>query len=666
MKQELKVALFSGGRGTESIAQALLKHPQVALTVIINAYDDGLSTGAMRRFIPGMLGPSDVRKNISRMMRLTDDCDRSLRAISDYRLPLDTSFEAGLQLLDDIRRYKCPGDGFVAQQYPNLSIDQAQTLARYCGAFYAYSNGEAGRGNVFSFSDCALGNIIFAGSFLCCCRDFNRTIEELSALYKLRGRLINVTRGENYFLVARKQDGSFLLSEAAIVSDNEGASIDRLYLLDQGFYNDLVGSACADGSEQMTRAIDQAARQPDINPEADRILREADIVVYGPGTQHSSLFPSYLTLGVAEAIADNRDGDKLFLANIWRDLDIQKDDASSLVKKFLQAMARYGEVTCHWQDFVTHFFFQKPATGESTNGNRYVAFNPASFEFPPERVKLVNWEVEGGKHSGGRVFEELHAIVQSRISIARLHYAVSIIVPVLNEAETVADVLTSVQALDFGRLDLGKEIIVVDGGSFDGTADIARRFRSVKVIQLPKKSGKGEAVRAGIEAAVGNVVVTFPGDGEYSANDIYPIVEAIVKNRYPVVFGSRATKCVNLDQRIHQIYGQSPLSFMVSKYGGMVLSILTLLLYNKYVSDLLTSIKGFDVAALRGLKLRAKSFDLEAELTAKLALRQYYLLELPVEYSPRTRSQGKKIRLADGLRCIKELLRHKFNTRGSA
>ena len=82
----------------------------------------------------------------------------------------------------------------------------------------------------------------------------------------------------------------------------------------------------------------------------------------------------------------------------------------------------------------------------------------------------------------------------------------------------------------------------MDGGSFDGTPDIARRFRNVRVIQLPKKSGKGEAVRAGIEAAVGNVIVTFPGDGEYSANDIYPIVEAIVKNRYPVVFGSRATK----------------------------------------------------------------------------------------------------------------------------
>ena len=66
------------------------------------------------------------------------------------------------------------------------------------------------------------------------------------------------------------------------------------------------------------------------------------------------------------------------------------------MKKFLQAMARYGNVNCHWQDFVTHFFFQKPSTENSADANRYVAFNRESFEFPPERVKLVNWEMEGG------------------------------------------------------------------------------------------------------------------------------------------------------------------------------------------------------------------------------------------------------------------------------
>lgn len=65
---KLKVVLFSGGSGTQSITEAFLRHPQIALTILINAYDDGHSTGRLRRFLPGMLGPSDVRKNINRIM----------------------------------------------------------------------------------------------------------------------------------------------------------------------------------------------------------------------------------------------------------------------------------------------------------------------------------------------------------------------------------------------------------------------------------------------------------------------------------------------------------------------------------------------------------------------------------------------------------------------
>src|SRR6202040_4192926 len=67
-RSKLNVVLFSGGSGTQSITEAFLKHPQIALTILINAYDDGHSTGRLRRFIPGMLGPSDVRKNINRLM----------------------------------------------------------------------------------------------------------------------------------------------------------------------------------------------------------------------------------------------------------------------------------------------------------------------------------------------------------------------------------------------------------------------------------------------------------------------------------------------------------------------------------------------------------------------------------------------------------------------
>ena len=86
---------------------------------------------------------------------------------------------------------------------------------------------------------------------------------------------------------------------------------------------------------------------------------EADVIIYGPGTQHSSLFPSYMTRGVGEAIADNRKADKIFVGNIVRDLDMQEDDINDLADKFMQAMTRKGEASLAWRDCVTQFFVQR-------------------------------------------------------------------------------------------------------------------------------------------------------------------------------------------------------------------------------------------------------------------------------------------------------------------
>ena len=92
----------------------------------------------------------------------------------------------------------------------------------------------------------------------------------------------------------------------------------------------------------------------------------------------------------------------------------------------------------------------------------------------------------------------------------------------------------------------------------------------------------------------------------------------------------------------------------------MLLSVLTLLLYNRYVTDILTSIKVFDAALLRSLHLESKGREIDTEIVAKLALRHEYLLELPVEYAPRTRSQGKKISVLDGLRSLLTLIRYRL------
>src|SRR5882762_2873914 len=101
-RSKINVVLFSGGSGTQSIAEALLRHPQISLKILINAYDDGHSTGRLRRFVPGMLGPSDVRKNINRLMPVEDRSQKCLRRTSDYRLRVGISRADALAILDRI------------------------------------------------------------------------------------------------------------------------------------------------------------------------------------------------------------------------------------------------------------------------------------------------------------------------------------------------------------------------------------------------------------------------------------------------------------------------------------------------------------------------------------------------------------------------------------
>src|SRR6185436_4153317 len=110
VRSRINVILFSGGSGTQSISEALMRHPQISLRILINAYDDGHSTGRLRRFIPGMLGPSDVRKNINRLMPVTERCHQALKRISDYRLPVGIPRADALVFVE-----KC-----IAGEYGNL------------------------------------------------------------------------------------------------------------------------------------------------------------------------------------------------------------------------------------------------------------------------------------------------------------------------------------------------------------------------------------------------------------------------------------------------------------------------------------------------------------------------------------------------------------------
>lgn len=656
----VKIVLFAGGRGASTIARSLALHPQIDLTLLLNAYDDGLSTGRLRRFIPGMLGPSDIRKNYSQLLPSNDEFSRALKKLLEHRFPEKVDGATVLEFLRAVAEWRLQDSGELTSLVNELSLKCAQELSSFCRNFLEYYETERKAGNDFDFGDCSLGNLIFAGCFLAEKKDFNRCIERFCRLYPIRTTILNVTLGENLILVGVKEDGLFLKNEAEIVSAQSASKLAQIFLLRDYLSPEEAERVGRLSLSEKIVELNRLSVTPQINKLAEESLRKADIIVYGPGTQHSSLLPSYLTDGVGWAISLNRKAEKIFISNLREDHEIQGETVNTLVRKLWFYLNRKGIEKYAPPQLITRCFFQKKDHQE--NGESYIRFDTADFILPAEHYVEANWEVSQGVHLGGRVAEEIVSIANARVgnTLEHLPYMVSLIVPALDEAKTVRKILHDLKLLDLESLGIRKEIIFVDGGSKDGTYEIAMNERDIRCFRLSEGFGRGRALRLGIEKALGNLIVFFPSDAEYNTKDLTTIVPILMRNEFGAIFGSRAIKHTNFSRRIREIYQSDYLGYLIGNYGGMLLSGLCLLLYRRFISDPLTGVKGFQASLLKNLVLHSDGLDLETELIAKLAREGVFILEVPVDYYPRKKTDGKKTTVWDGVSALFALLKYRF------
>src|SRR5262245_58678065 len=187
----VRVVLFSGGRGSGVLSKQLLKNPHIQLTLAINGYDDGASTGEVRRFLRDSLGPSDFRKNASRLATELRSCPPALIELLDFRFPAGTSeADAGRAFAAVAGDAAAEGQGIQALAGRILPADRA----RVADALKRFADLRAETREPLNFSDCTLGNLVFAGFYLGAGRDFNRAVDEYASLVGLPAGLIeNVT-----------------------------------------------------------------------------------------------------------------------------------------------------------------------------------------------------------------------------------------------------------------------------------------------------------------------------------------------------------------------------------------------------------------------------------------------------------------------------------------
>ncbi len=220
----------------------------------------------------------------------------------------------------------------------------------------------------------------------------------------------------------------------------------------------------------------------------------------------------------------------------------------------------------------------------------------------------------------------------------------SVIIPAFNEEKTINEIVTRVVELPFR-----KEVVVVDDGSTDSTADVLlqlKRNPEVRVLTHETNQGKGAAIRSGIRVATGAYTVIQDADLEYAPEDLHRVLAPLANGEADIVYGSRYSS--EAPQHPH----------FVSRNGVRLLNQLVWLLYRVRLTDQATCYKAFRSDVLRRMDLECRKFEFCAEVTAKACRMQIPIIEVPIGYDPRGYSDGKKIRTRDGIQCVAALFRY--------
>ena len=222
----------------------------------------------------------------------------------------------------------------------------------------------------------------------------------------------------------------------------------------------------------------------------------------------------------------------------------------------------------------------------------------------------------------------------------------SVVIPVYNEKNTILEVLERVRAVD-----LLKEIIVVDDFSTDGTRDILGSLTMTddfKVIFQPRNMGKGAALRTGFAAVSGDMVVVQDADLEYDPAEYVNLIQPILANKADVVFGSRF------------LGGPHRVLFFWHSVGNRILTTLSNMFTDLNLTDMETCYKVFRADILKKFTLRENRFGFEPEFTAKVSKAKCRIYEVPISYSGRDYSEGKKIGWKDGVAAFYFIFKYKF------
>jgi glycosyltransferase involved in cell wall biosynthesis len=226
----------------------------------------------------------------------------------------------------------------------------------------------------------------------------------------------------------------------------------------------------------------------------------------------------------------------------------------------------------------------------------------------------------------------------------------SIIIPVYNEEKTLLKIIGKIKKVNLGNIT--KELIIVDDCSTDKTPEILNKLnhKSIKIFFHQKNQGKGSAIRTGLKHATGNIILIQDADLEYDPAEYPKLLKPIIENKTKVVYGSRLEK---IKQNLTNMY-------KLHYIGNEFLTAVTNILYGSKITDMETCYKVFRKEVIQNIKLKAKRFDFEPEITAKILKKGYKIKEVSIDFAARKFDEGKKITWVDGIQALYYLIKYRF------
>jgi len=606
-----KVTLFCGGSGSESIIKYFLNQKNVELTLLINAYDDGKSTGALRKNIPGLLGPSDFRKNFSYLINLFSDEQRNLKKVFEFRFKKKivlNNFYFDIKNSKNLKKY-------IPEEINLLENEVKKKLLNYLLISIEYL--KSTRINLFDFS---LGNLIFAGIFLNERNNFNLTVKKFTNFISTNTKIINISNNQNRWLVAINKNNKIIHDEPNLVEKKQFVPIKEIYLIKKKKNLSFLNK------KNALKYLKKINSIPNINHEAKNIILKSDYIIYGPGTQHSSLFPSYI---IANKYIKKSKAEKIMVMNLEQDNDIQDLKSKEILKQALK------------------YLKFKSKTNEVINTvlvDENCKFNNLGIKFKDTKIKKSNLRNNFFKkiHSGKRIYDEIFYTNE------RKSKKLMIFLNLKYENSLNVDHVDQIFNQDWSKL-FNKLTVIVNSKRNLTTKKIPNIYFVNLKENFPEILIFNKWYKKNYD-----YLVTISGDGYYDLSKIVDHINLVEHLNCGLLIGSRNQSRHQHFDNIKKIYGKNRVLYFLSKISEFFFIIIYFLKLNFFLTDPNSGYRIYSKQNMNFIKIK-KNLKTPSVILKNLVKEKNEVIEVPIKYYVKRNFSTIILRFNQALRNIKGL-----------